>query len=91
MPAWRESYKPARFIVLDARILFILIPTLLWIRWYTVIPLVVVAITLFIVERRLEMSVPSALRLVRSSVAGRIRHGRSLSKLRRPIDYDRMD
>jgi hypothetical protein len=91
MPAWRDSYKPARFIMLDARILFLLVPTLLWIRWYTVIPLFIVALVLFYIERRLEISVPSALRMVRSTFAGRQRPGRSVSKLRRLIDFDRND
>lgn len=91
MPAWRDSFKPARVAVLDARLLFILLPTLLWIRWYTVIPLIVVALVLYYVERRLEMSVPSALRAVRSLIAGRIRPARSADKLRRAVDFDRVN
>jgi hypothetical protein len=91
MPAWRDTYKPARLFIIDARLLFILLPTLLWVRYYTVLPLLAVIILLFYVERRLEMSIPSALRLVRSTLAGPIRPARSASKLRQLIDYDRTD
>lgn len=91
MPAWRDSFKPARLTVLDARLLFVLIPTLLWIRWYTVIPLIIAAAILYLVERRMEMSVPSALRALRSILAGRIRKARPSTKVRHLVDYDRVN
>jgi hypothetical protein len=89
MPAWRDTYKPARLFVLDARLLFVLLPTLLWVRIYTIVPLLLAAGLLFYVERRLEMSVPSALRAMRSMIAGHRRPALNASKLRYPIDYDR--
>ncbi len=89
MPAWRDTFKPARFTVLDARLLYILLPTILWVRIYTVVPLVIVAGLLFYVEKRLEMSVPSAIRAVRSTLAGPTRNARAFNKLRRVVDYDR--
>lgn len=95
MPAWRDSYKPARFFVLDARILFLITATALWPAYYTFGSLVALAVVLFVVERRFEMSVPSAIRGVRSWVVtaftGPLRPARPYPKQRRPIDYDRMD
>jgi hypothetical protein len=77
--------------MLDGRILFIMLPTLLWPRIYTLVPLVIVAGTLFYVERRLEMDVASALRAARSSLAGSLRPARPSPKQRRRVDYDRID
>lgn len=90
MAHWNHSYKPARFFTLDARIMVLIVPTLLHFRYYTVLPVLAVAAILYYVERRMEMSVSSAGRAVRSFLAGRIRPGRVQSKQRQPIDFDRV-
>jgi hypothetical protein len=90
MPAWRDSYKPARFFMLDARITFAILPTLIHIRWYTLLPTAIIGATLWYVETYLEMDMPSAIRAVRSFIAGPIRPNSNLMKLRKPVDYDRI-
>lgn len=91
MPEWRDSYKPARFFVLDARILFLAVPTLIHIRFYTVIPTIIVGGVLWFVEKRLEMDIASAIRGVRSMIVGTKRPGVSLMKIRYMVDYDRAE
>lgn len=91
MPAWRDSYKPARFFTMDARIMFFILPTLLHIRWYTMVPTAVVAVTLWYVEKHLEMHISSALRAARSYLVGHKRPNVSLMKVRYRVDYDRTD
>jgi intracellular multiplication protein IcmT len=91
MPAWRDSYKPARFFVLDARIILILLPTLIHIRLYTVIPTILIGIVLWYVEKRLEMDISSAARGLRSFLVGEKRPAFSLMKTRYMVDYDRRD
>ena len=75
MANWRDTYRPARFFVIDGRILFLIIPMLIHVRWYTVGPTVVVAAVLFYFEKRRDMDVPSAVRMARSWLAGPIRRG----------------
>jgi hypothetical protein len=75
--------------MLDARITFMILPTLLFIRWYTVLPTVVLSVILWWVEKRLEMDISSALRAVRCFFAGSRRPTRAAPKRRHPVDYDR--
>jgi hypothetical protein len=87
MANWRDTYRPARFFVIDGRILFLIIPMLIHVRWYTVGPTVVVAAVLFYFEKRRDMDVPSAVRMARSWLAGPIRRGQYPGKIRYPVDY----
>lgn len=91
MANWRDTYRPARFVVLDGRIALVLLPTLMHFRWYTVALTAAVAAFLYYFERRREMDVASSLRWIRSKLCGRIRYPRAMHKIRRPIDYDRRD
>ena len=89
MPVWRECSKPARFFMVDARIAPALLITLVWVRWYTVIPTILLVLLVWYAEKRLDMDVASALRAVRSWFAGPDRPARSVLKQRSVVDYDR--
>jgi hypothetical protein len=89
MPNWRDTYKPARFFMVDARIAPALLITLVWVRWYTVIPTIILIGLVWYAEKRLDMDVASALRSVRSWFAGSDRPARSVLKQRSVVDYDR--
>ena len=91
MPQWRESYKPARLLIMDARVTALVLLAMLHVRWYTVGPLVLICAVLWFIEKRLEMDVPSALRAIRSWMAGAQRPARPEQKRRGRVDYDRID
>jgi len=67
---WRDSYRPARLFVIDARIVLLILPTVVHLRWYTILPTLAVAAVLYYFEKRREMLVPGAVRMVRWWMAG---------------------
>ena len=89
MANWRDTYRPARFFLVDARILFLVLPMLLHLRWYTVAPTIGAVAFLYYFEKRRDMDVPSSLRMLRSWLCGPLRPARARAKIRRPVDYDR--
>ena len=88
MTHWRETYKPARFTILDARAGVPLLVTLLHIRVWTLITATIIIIIFVFLERR-GLSVPSAFRAFRAWAIGDDRPARSAHKTRGPVDYDR--
>ncbi|MFC4236435.1 IcmT/TraK family protein [Thalassospira xianhensis] len=84
---WRNTYLTPKFFIVDARILALILPTLVHFRWYTVVPTIIITIVLYFIEKRLEMDVASALRLIRSTLVGRLRPANTNSKRGR-IDYE---
>lgn len=68
-PHWRDSARPARFFIVDARAAFPLLLFLLHIRWWTFI-LAVVATIFFATLERYGFTVPVFLRWVRTTLAG---------------------
>ena len=91
MANWRDSFKPARLSIIDGRVLFMILPTLVHIRLKTILPTLVVAGILFYFEKFRDMDVVSAARMVRSWFAGPVRRGQFRMKIRHPVDYDRFD
>lgn len=88
---WRDTYRPARFFILDARLLFVLIPTLLHLRWYTIALTLVLAGLLYFFEKRQEMQIAGAIRMVRWWMTGESRPAAPRFKRRRMIDYGRIN
>lgn len=86
---WRDTYRPARFVKIDARISFLILPTMLYFRWYTVVPTLLAAVILYWLEKRLNMDVPSALRAIRSYIAGPYRIARPGWKALKFVDFER--
>lgn len=87
---WRDTYRPARLFKIDARIILMIIPTLVHLRWYTLLPTVVAAIILFYFEKKREMLVPGAIRMVRHWIAGDVRPAKPRLKYRTRIDHGRV-
>ena len=87
---WRDSYRPARLSIIDARIVLLILPTMVHLRWYTVTVTVIVAAALYYFERRREMLVPGALRMMRFWIAGDIRPARPRTKRRPMLDFGRV-
>jgi len=88
---WRDTFRPARFFMIDARVLFIILPTILHFRWYTIMATVLVAGVLYFFEKRQEMQVPGALRMLRWWFIGHDRPARPRLKRRWMIDYAHID
>lgn len=92
MANWRDTYRPARFWVFNAwlapMILLSLFP-LFWPRWLSIGLTVATGAFLYYFEKRRGMDVSSAVRLIRSWVAGSERPARSRPKQRMRIDYGR--
>jgi intracellular multiplication protein IcmT len=87
---WYQTYKPARFFMMDSKAGIPLILVLLHFRTYTVIPAVFWVILFWVLDRR-GMSVTSAVRALRSWIIGDLRPARSVFKIRARIDYERRD
>lgn len=88
MAHWRDTYRPTRFFFLDGRAGVVVIGTLLWIRPWTV-TLAFLALALAFYLERMGMGVPSALRALRSNLAGRYRPALPHYKVRHPVDFGR--
>lgn len=88
MAHWRDTYKPARFFIMDARAGVIVVVTLLHVRIWTV-ALMAGTITLFWFLERRGFSLPGAFRAFRAWLIGDDRPARRIFKTRAPIDYER--
>lgn len=83
---WRNSMRPIRFFAFDARAAIPYIFLLLYARLITLILCVVVTIAFAILER-MGLTVPAALRKLRSWLVGPRRHAWITLRQRRLIDY----
>lgn len=90
MAHWRETYKPARFFILDARAGVPILFTLLHVRIWTVVLTFLIVIMFVVLERR-GLSVPSAIRAFRAWVIGDDRPPKGAHKIRSMIDHSRRD
>ena len=83
---WRNTQRPVRFFMLDARAFLALLLFLVHARLWTFILAVVVMITFWILERR-GLTFESSLRAFRCWILGRRRPATSRRTARRWIDY----
>lgn len=84
---YRDTARPARFFFVDARALF---PVVVWLFHMKTWTLAIAAISiglLYLVERK-GMNVPSAVRSMRSWLAGRGRPAVPVTLRRRLVDWD---
>jgi len=86
--SWYQTYKPARFFMMDAKAGVPLIMVLLHFKTYTVIPAFFWVALFWFLDRR-GMNVTSAFRAARSWVIGDIRPAKGAFKVRGRIDYER--
>lgn len=92
LPAnWRDTYRHARLFILDARLLLLLLPMLMYIRTWTLLIVIAAAGTLYYFEKRRGIDIAGSLRLLRSVIVGSNRTIRMHSRMRSSIDYDRVD
>jgi hypothetical protein len=75
--------------MIDARIFFLILPAMLYIRPITMILIGVCVVIMFYFERWRDMDVYSSLRLIRSWFAGNNRPGKRFLKRRQRVDYQR--
>ncbi|MEW5424593.1 IcmT/TraK family protein [Amorphus sp. 3PC139-8] len=83
---WRETMRPARFLIFDARIVVFIAALVLYLRLSTLILFLLAAGVFRIVETR-GYDFPNAIRKARSLVAGRFRSARRLSDRRASVDF----
>ena len=87
--AWRDTYRYPKFFMIDARIFFLILPSLLYIRPITMIIMGTCVAIMFYFERWRDMDVYSSLRMVRAWFAGSRRPGIRYLKRRQRVDYQR--
>ena len=88
MANWRDTFKPARFIVLDAKVGVAILVSLLHIRPWTIALALGVTGLFWWLERK-GLSFDAALRGARAFLAGKDRPPVKRARLRRRIDHDR--
>lgn len=88
MAHWRDTYKPARFFMLDARAGVPLIFCALHLQYWTIGIATIVVLLFWFLERR-GLSFSSAFRMFRSEMAGVHRPAKTAHKIRGHVDYAR--
>lgn len=83
---WRNTQKPARFFVLDARCFIALILFLVHARLWTLIVAAVVMVLFWMLEQR-GLTFEASLRAMRSWLLGTKRPANSRRAIRHWIDY----
>lgn len=86
----RNTYENPRIFMIDARILVLFLVCIVHARWYTLGPTVLATLLLVFFEVRLNMAVPSAMRWVRSWLAGSARPNRPPNRRMKSVDYQRI-
>ena len=86
---WRNTFKPARFFIIDARASYFVLLFLVYMRIWTALIVFAVFAILFFVER-LGYDFNSSIRAARQYFAGNIRPSRNRHKETYPVDYDRI-
>jgi hypothetical protein len=66
---WRDTMRPARFLVFDGRLVFCLLPFFFHISWMFFYLAIGSMVVFWLLERR-GLSVPAAMRRARSWLAG---------------------
>lgn len=87
MASWRDTYKPPRLFMIDARIAYVILPALLHVRWWTISLVLVISAILLYVERRRGLHIAAAGRTARWWLAGDERPARNPARQRRTADY----
>ena len=88
MAHWRNTFKPARLFVVDARVTVFLFGVIFYIRTETIAIFLAMA-GIFYWFERYGYTFPAALRLIRRSLCSPIRPPLTPSKSRHPIDFGR--
>lgn len=84
---WRDTMRPARFLVFDARLIVAVALMLFHIRIWTIAVLLTTAGLLFFFEKWLGLDVPNIVRWVRAKFSGRLRPARRRMDRRSMVDF----
>ncbi|GAB5387236.1 MAG: hypothetical protein Alpg2KO_02040 [Alphaproteobacteria bacterium] len=85
MGQWRETMRPARFFIVDARAAVLIGVCMLHFRTWTVMLTLIGMVVLVLLERK-GLTVPAAFRAIRAFIAGNRRPHVSWMKRRRLVD-----
>lgn len=88
MAHWRNTWKPARFFMMDARAGIPLLGASLYIRTWTLLLAAGIVFGFWWMERQ-GMTFPSAVRAIRCKLTGKLRPAKRRKKIRHPVDYGR--
>lgn len=83
---WRETHKPAKFLIFEVQVVFVLLLAIMHIRLWTVILAFSVMFIFYFFERK-GISSSSILRYLRAYIVGRKRSARGLYNERVPVDF----
>lgn len=83
---WRETMKPAKFLIFDGRVVLVLVPAFMHLRVWTLIIAIAVMFTFWWFERK-GISADSILRFIRAKFVGRRRTARGIFEERTAIDF----
>lgn len=83
---WRETMKPARFLLFDIRITVVLFPAFMHVRVWTLLTALAVMCAFIWLERK-GVSMDASLRYLRARIVGRRRSARGPSEERLPVDF----
>jgi hypothetical protein len=83
---WRESMKPAKFLVFDGRVVLVLVPAFMHLRFWTLI-LAMFTMGLFWWFERKGIPADSIMRFLRSKLVGSKRTARGVFEERTAVDF----
>lgn len=83
---WRETMKPAKFLIFDVRVVLVLIPAFMHLRYWTLI-LAIATMFIFWWFDRKGVSTDSILRFLRARLIGRKRSARGVHEERTAVDF----
>lgn len=84
---WRETQRPARLMIFDARLMIFVAIFVMHIKLWT-FTVLVIAIALFWFLERKGLSMPNAFRRMRALAVGAYRAARPYRAERRRVDYE---
>lgn len=84
---WRETMKPARFLIFDARLVLFVGLFLLHMQVWTAVLMVSAALGFTVCEKMMGLDFNNLLRWIRSSLVGPHRPARGRSAPRQAVDF----
>jgi intracellular multiplication protein IcmT len=83
---WRETMKPAKFLIFDGRVVLVLVPAFMHLRYWTLITAIITMFVFWYFDRK-GVSANSILRFLRSKLIGRKRSARGVHEERTAVDF----
>lgn len=84
---WRETMRPGRFLIFDARLSVFVLLFMLHLQVWTGLLVLAVAVLFWVCEKVWNLDFANMLRLARSSLAGPQRPARGFAAQRYPADF----